>query len=160
MIRKSSAVVITRCLRPFLCVHFVGVKLQSRVKMSATHDTVPVSAADAAPASDPSRSAAVIGKRVNGKNWRPTKKAFRPTAGQTSYEKRKAADALRATMRAKEQEMKDEKQADRDRRIQAIKDKRKAKEEKERYEAMAAKMHQKLVERRKRREKRNKLLKS
>ena len=46
------------------------------------------------------------------------------------------------------------------RRIQAIKDKRAAKAEKERYEKMAEKMHAKRVERLKRREKRNKLLKS
>ncbi len=46
------------------------------------------------------------------------------------------------------------------RRMQAIKDKRAAKEEKERYEKMAEKMHRKRVERLKRREKRNKLLKS
>jgi len=46
------------------------------------------------------------------------------------------------------------------RRIQAIKDKRAAKEERERYEKMAEKMHRKRVERLKRREKRNKLLKS
>lgn len=46
------------------------------------------------------------------------------------------------------------------RRVQAIKDKRAAKEEKERYEKMAEKMHMKRVERLKRREKRNKLLKS
>jgi len=45
-------------------------------------------------------------------------------------------------------------------RIQAIKDKRAAKEEKERYEKMAEKMHKKRVERLKRREKRNKMLKS
>lgn len=46
------------------------------------------------------------------------------------------------------------------RRVQAIKDKRAAKEEKERYEKMAEKMHRKRVERLKRREKRNKMLKS
>ena len=46
------------------------------------------------------------------------------------------------------------------RRIKAIKDKRVAKEERERYEKMAEKMHAKRVERLKRREKRNKLLKS
>lgn len=46
------------------------------------------------------------------------------------------------------------------RRIQAIKDKRAAKEERERYEKMAEKMHRKRVERLKRREKRNKMLKS
>jgi len=44
--------------------------------------------------------------------------------------------------------------------VQGIKDRRAAKEEKERYEKMAAKMHAKRVDRLKRREKRNKLLKS
>jgi rRNA-processing protein CGR1 len=44
--------------------------------------------------------------------------------------------------------------------IQRIKDRRAAKEEKARYEKMAEKMHQKRVERLKRREKRNKLLNS
>lgn len=46
------------------------------------------------------------------------------------------------------------------RRITALREKREAKAEKERYEQMAAKMHQKRVDRLKRREKRNKLLKS
>lgn len=46
------------------------------------------------------------------------------------------------------------------RKIQAIKDKRAAKEERERYELLAAKMHAKRVERLRRREKRNKMLKS
>ncbi len=85
-----------------------------------------------------------------------------------------------AAVKATEKEMKDEKEAERQvwpsvimacgrwdrlthwlqRRIQAIKDRRAAKEEKERYERLAAKMHQKRVERLKRREKRNKRLKS
>ena len=46
------------------------------------------------------------------------------------------------------------------RRIQAIRDKRAAKAEKERYEKMAETMHKKRVERLRRREKRNKMLKS
>jgi rRNA-processing protein CGR1 len=46
------------------------------------------------------------------------------------------------------------------RRIQALKEKRAAKEEKERYEQLAAKMHKKRLERLKRKEKRNKLLNS
>ena len=62
--------------------------------------------------------------------------------------------------KAVERQMKEEKTAERDRRVQAIKDRRKAKEERERYEKMAEKMHWKVVERRRRREKRNKLLKS
>ena len=97
---------------------------------------------------------------VAGKNWHPVKKAFRPTAGQTPYGKRKLLDQEKRVMKEKEQEMRDEKEQERNRRIQTIKERRSAKEEKERYEKMAEKMHQKLVERRKRREKRNKLLKS
>lgn len=46
------------------------------------------------------------------------------------------------------------------RRTQALKDKRAAKAEKERYEMLEAKMHRKRVERLKRREKRNKMLNS
>lgn len=45
-------------------------------------------------------------------------------------------------------------------RIQRIKDRREAKEEKLRYEKMAEKMHHKRLDRLKRREKRNKLLSS
>lgn len=103
---------------------------------------------------------APAGLRVNGKNWHATKKAFRPTSGQTPYAVRKEQDELKKATKAREQEMKDEKEQERNRRIQAIKDRRKAKEEKERYAKMEEKMHKKLVERRKRREKRNKLLNS
>jgi len=98
--------------------------------------------------------------RKNGKQWHNPKKPFRPASGQSSYAKRKERDATKAANKALEQEMKEEKVAERDRRIQVIKDRRNAKEEKERYEKMAEKMHQKKVERRKRREKRNKLLNS
>ncbi|CAD0097140.1 unnamed protein product, partial [Aureobasidium mustum] len=102
----------------------------------------------------------VTGMRKNGKQWHDTKKAFRPTAGQTSYAKRQAKDQALAVVKAQEKEMKEEKEAERQRRITALKEKREAKAEKERYEKMAAKMHQKRVDRLKRREKRNKLLKS
>ncbi|GAB7347994.1 hypothetical protein MBLNU459_g5492t1 [Dothideomycetes sp. NU459] len=102
----------------------------------------------------------VGGMKKNGKQWHETRKAFRPTAGLTSYAKRAALDKDMAVTKAKEKEMKEEKEAERQRRIQAIKDKRAAKEEKERYEKMAEKMHAKRVERLKRREKRNKMIKS
>jgi rRNA-processing protein CGR1 len=46
------------------------------------------------------------------------------------------------------------------RRIEAIRTKRAAKEERERYQKMGEKMHKKRVERLKRREKRNAMLKS
>ncbi|MCJ1355855.1 MAG: hypothetical protein MMC33_005847 [Icmadophila ericetorum] len=95
-----------------------------------------------------------------GKQWHAPKTAFRPTAKLTSYEKRAAQRQALSATKAKEKEMKDEKEVERQRRIQAIKDKRATKEEKARYEKMAEKMHKKRVERVKRREKRNKMLKS
>jgi rRNA-processing protein CGR1 len=105
-------------------------------------------------------AAAPKGMRKNGKQWHVPKAAFRPTAGQTSYAKRMELRKAEQATKSLEREMKEAKEAERNRRVQAIKDRRKAKEEKERYEKMAEKMHAKLVERRRRREKRNKLLKS
>ncbi|KAK3116176.1 rRNA-processing protein cgr1 [Teratosphaeriaceae sp. CCFEE 6253] len=108
----------------------------------------------------PASEAVTAGLRKNGKQWHETRKAFRPTAGQTPYAKRAAKQAQEAEVKKLETEMKAEKEEERQRRIQAIKDKRAAKEEKERFERMALKMHAKRVERLRRREKRNKLLKS
>ncbi|ESZ95047.1 hypothetical protein SBOR_4580 [Sclerotinia borealis F-4128] len=100
------------------------------------------------------------GMRKNGKQWHPVKKAFRPRAGNTSYEKRKANDDAVAATKAKEKDMKEEKEAARQAHITKIKEKRANKEERERYEKMAENMHQKRVDRLRRREKRNKMLKS
>lgn len=125
-----------------------------------------VETAVAAPAAAPNAAstqpsaATGLGMRRNGKNWHAQKKAFRPTSGQTSFAKRMEQDKAKKATKALEQEMKDEKEQERQRRIQAIKDKRKVKEEKARYAKMEEKMHRKLVERRKRREKRNKLINS
>ncbi|KAI1178758.1 hypothetical protein F4777DRAFT_536660 [Nemania sp. FL0916] len=100
------------------------------------------------------------GMRKNGKQWHTPRKAFRPTAGLTSYEQREKRRLSIAVVKAKEKELKEEKEAERQQRIQKIKDKRAAKEEKERYAKIAEKMHKKRVERLKRKEKRNKLLNS
>jgi rRNA-processing protein CGR1 len=51
--------------------------------------------------------------RSLGKQWHEPKKAFRPRAGNNSYEKRARERAALAAMKAKEKEMKDEKEADR-----------------------------------------------
>lgn len=126
--------------------------------MPAAEMATPTTAAEVT-STHPS-AAAGLGMRKNGKNWHPQKRAFRPTSGQTTFSKRIEQDKAKKATQALEQEMKDEKEQERQRRIQAIKDKRKAKEEKERYAKMEEKMHKKLVERRKRREKRNKLLNS
>ena len=56
--------------------------------------------------------------------------------------------------------MKDEREAERQLHIQNIKERRAKKEEEERYKKLQEKMHRKRVERLKKREKRNKLLKS
>jgi rRNA-processing protein CGR1 len=128
---------------------------------------------------DAGKATQSAGLRVNGKQWHETKKPFRPVQGQTSYAKRVARESQAAEVKKIEKEMKEEKEAERQvcdvvsqsaaspsliicsqRRITAIRDRRAAKEEKERYEKMAEKMHKKRVERLKRREKRNKMLKS
>ncbi|KAM3430551.1 hypothetical protein MY4824_007618 [Beauveria thailandica] len=101
-----------------------------------------------------------LGMRKNGKQWHAPKKAFRPTAGLTSYEKRTKERTLMAQMKAKENEMKTEKKEERQRKVDAIREKRAKKAEKERYEKLAEKMHKKRVERLKRKEKRNKLINS
>ncbi|KAK3336793.1 nucleolar protein CgrA [Cercophora scortea] len=100
------------------------------------------------------------GMRASGKQWKAPKKAFRPAGGLTAYEQRAKERVAHAAMKAKEQELKDEKEADRQRRVTITKERKAAKEEKERYEKMAEKMHKKRVERLKRKEKRNKLLNS
>ncbi|KAH6723515.1 hypothetical protein BKA61DRAFT_586615 [Leptodontidium sp. MPI-SDFR-AT-0119] len=105
-------------------------------------------------------AAAPQGMRKNGKQWHEPKTAFRPKAGNGTYEKRQAERVAMAAVKAKEKEMKDEKEAARKVKIQAIKDKRVKKEEKARFEKLAETMHRKRVERLKRKEKRNKMLKS
>ncbi|CAG9971661.1 unnamed protein product [Clonostachys byssicola] len=119
--------------------------------MTADNETAP------APAVAPPKPQ---GMRVNGKKWLPPKKAFRPSAGLSSFAKRAKERALLDQVKAKEKEMKDEKEQERQRRIDHIREKRAKKEEKERYEKMAEKMHRKRVERLKRKEKRNKLINS
>ncbi|KAJ5937003.1 hypothetical protein N7466_003453 [Penicillium verhagenii] len=108
----------------------------------------------------PAPIAKAEGMRKNGKNWHDNKRAFRPTAGLTSYTKRQELRKHQDAVKEREREMKQEKEAERQAHIQRIKDRRAAKEEKIRYAKMAEKMHHKRVERLKRREKRNKLLNS
>lgn len=98
---------------------------------------------------------------TTGKSWHTPKTRFTPsTATLTSYQQRTAKTALHKEVKAKEAELKAEKEAERQQRIQGIRAKRERKEEQERWQKLEEKMHAKRVERRKRREKRNKLLKS
>lgn len=48
-----------------------------------------------------------------GKQWHQTKTAFRPRTNQSSFEKRAAETKALAAIKAKEKEMKDEKEAER-----------------------------------------------
>ena len=58
-------------------------------------------------------TAAVAGLRKNGKQWHEPKKAFRPTSGQTSYAKRVARESQAAEVKKVENEMKGEKEQER-----------------------------------------------
>lgn len=100
------------------------------------------------------------GLRKNGKSWHDARKPFRPASGQTTYAKRAAQQVQAAETKQLEREMQAERLAEKERRVQGMREKRERKAERERYEAMAAKMHAKRVERLRRREKRNKVLKS
>ena len=50
---------------------------------------------------------------ITGKQWHEPKSAFRPKAGNSTYEKRQEERKAMAAVKAKEKEMKDEKEAER-----------------------------------------------
>ena len=50
---------------------------------------------------------------LSGKQWHEPRKAFRPKAGSQTYEQRQEERKAMATVKAKEKEMKDEKEAER-----------------------------------------------
>jgi len=103
------------------------------------------------------------GSRVNGKDFKIKKDAFRvKTLGVrklNTYALREQKRAEEQQFKARMKEMKDEKEQAKKERLDALKRRRQIKEEKERYERLAAKMHAKKVERMRKREKRNKMLK-
>lgn len=101
--------------------------------------------------------------RVNGKDWKETKTAFRPSTLSVpqkykTWEKRLKDRETLKMVKAKEKEMKDEKQAENDEKVRKIKERRHAKDEVERLEKLASILTAKKLARRKRKEKRNKLL--
>ncbi|CAK9440289.1 uncharacterized protein LODBEIA_P43890 [Lodderomyces beijingensis] len=106
------------------------------------------------------------GSRVNGKDWKIKKDAFRvKTLGvskpksKNSYKEREQKKLQEQQYKARLKELKEEKESMKKAKIDELKRRREIKAEKERYEKMAAKMHAKKVERMKKREKRNKMLK-
>jgi len=54
-----------------------------------------------------------MGSHQIGKQWHQSKTAFRPRAGLTSYEQRERERKAMQAVKAREKEMKDEKEADR-----------------------------------------------
>lgn len=103
------------------------------------------------------------GSRVNGKDWKIHKDAFRMKAlgvnKGTSFAKRNAKRLEEEQYKARINELKNEKEEARQSRINDLKRRREIKAEKERYEKLATKFHQKKVDRLRKKEKRNKLLK-
>ncbi|WLF77317.1 rRNA-processing protein cgr1 [Lodderomyces elongisporus] len=103
------------------------------------------------------------GSRVNGKDWKIKKDAFRVktlgVAKRNSFKERELKKLQEQQYKERLKELQEEKESARKQKIADLKRRREIKAEKERYERMAAKMHAKKVERMKKREKRNKLLK-
>lgn len=103
------------------------------------------------------------GSRVNGKEWKMLKDAFRiKTVGvskMSSFEARRKKRQEEEQYKARLQNLKQEKEDIKNARLAELKRRKDIKEEKERYEKMAQKMHAKKVERLRKKEKRNKLLK-
>lgn len=102
------------------------------------------------------------GSRVNGKDWKMKKEAFRVKSlgvkKINTWKLREEKKLQEQQFKQRMNDLKQEKSDERSRRIEAIKKKREAIEEKERFEKIAAKMHAKKVERLRKKEKRNKLL--
>lgn len=96
-----------------------------------------------------------------GKDWKVKKGAFRVRSlgVKSSWAKKQESRLKDQQIKARIRELKEEKEQEKKNRLKLIKERQEAKEEKERYERLAAKMHAKKVERMRKREKRNKLLK-
>ncbi|KAG0669520.1 rRNA-processing protein cgr1 [Maudiozyma exigua] len=105
------------------------------------------------------------GANVSGRSWKVSKQPMRPKSSVvknkklTSWELKEQKRLEDKQFKERVKALKDEKIAEKQKRAQALKERREKKEEEERYEKLAAKMHAKKVDRMRRREKRNKMLK-
>lgn len=103
------------------------------------------------------------GSRVNGKDFKMKKDAFRVKSlgikKINTYKMRELKRLQEQQFKAHLKGLKQEKQDEKDRKTDELKKRKEAREEKERYEKIALKMHAKKVERLRKKEKRNKLLK-
>ncbi|KAG0168245.1 hypothetical protein DFQ28_005213 [Apophysomyces sp. BC1034] len=99
-------------------------------------------------------------KRVSGKSWKiqktPTVRAQKAKSLRRTWEKREEERTRLKAVKTLEKQMKDEKQAEKDRKRQITLERKKIKEEKERIEQLAAKMSAKRLQRLKKREARKK----
>lgn len=93
---------------------------------------------------------------VSGRVW---KAEHTPVKKKSEWDLRRKERQQLEIIKAKEKQLKDDKQNRHDESVNRIKDRREKKAERERYEKMAAVMHKKKVDRIRKREKRNKLLK-
>ncbi|QWU88791.1 hypothetical protein CA3LBN_003099 [Candidozyma haemuli] len=102
------------------------------------------------------------GPRVNGKNFKIKKDAFRVRSlgvkKLNTWQLREKKKLEEEQYKARIKDLKQEKEDEKNSRVAEIKRRREIKEEKERYERMAEKMHAKKVERMRKKEKRNKAL--
>lgn len=93
---------------------------------------------------------------VSGRSW---KSEHKPAAKQSQWDLRNKERTQLQVIKAKERQLKEEKQAKHDEGVAKIKERRAKEAEQERYDQLARVMHRKKLDRLRRREKRNKLLK-
>ncbi|ORY76688.1 Cgr1 family-domain-containing protein [Protomyces lactucae-debilis] len=111
----------------------------------------------------PAQQITVPSVRVSGKQWKLPKTATTrsqlPSSRRTPYALRQQESQRQKEVKIKESELRAEAKQELENRKRAIQEKREKREEKERFERLKEKMHKKTVDRIKKREKRNKLLK-
>ena len=102
------------------------------------------------------------GRRVSAKEWKVAKDAYRVKSVGVrmlnTWKLREEKKLLEQQLKQRLKDLKEEKAEEQARRLEAIKKRREAIEEKKRYEQIAVKMHAKKVERLRKKEKRNKML--
>ncbi|CDO94671.1 unnamed protein product [Kluyveromyces dobzhanskii CBS 2104] len=107
----------------------------------------------------------IKGRPVSGRVWKVEKQPLRAKSRVvknkklTSWELKKQKRLEDKQFKDKVRALKDEKKAEKEAVVAALKERREKKEEQDRYDRLAAKMHAKKVDRLRRREKRNKALK-
>ncbi|CDH53755.1 predicted protein [Lichtheimia corymbifera JMRC:FSU:9682] len=101
-----------------------------------------------------------ITNRVSGKNWKlkktATVRAQKSKSLRNSWAKRSAERAKMDAVKTLERQLKADKQAEKDRKREITLERKRIQEEKERYEALAAKMSAKRLQRLRKREARKK----